>query len=114
LSNFDKDEIIKEEKAKLEACFKEIPENKKTVCAGLIENAAFMTATLIELQGYTNKYGVIEYTADGSGTKESPSVKSYNTMINRYSSVIKQLCDLLPAEQPKPKQDDLMNFMNKK
>lgn len=114
LSNFDKDEMISAEKEKLQNCFKEIPENKKKVCSGLIENAAFMTATLKELQGYSDKYGVIERTADGSGTKESPSVKSYNTMINRYCAVVKQLVDMLPAEQEKPRQDELLEFIKNK
>lgn len=113
-TNFEKDEVIADEIVKLSDCFKNIPTDKRKIVDGLISNAAFMFATLQELALYSDKYGVVEHTADGVGTKESSAIKSYNTMINRYNTVIKQLCDLLPDNNSlQESTDDLVDFIKK-
>jgi cysteinyl-tRNA synthetase len=65
----------------------------------LIEKAAFMSATLDELQEDINREGVVETYQNGanqSGVKKSSKVEVYNAMIKNYSGVMKQLTDLLP------------------
>lgn len=99
---------IKAEKKKLSSIFVDIPENKKRLAEKLIENAAFMAVTLEDLQEVIKDEGPISTFVNGNGfetVQEHPAQKSYNTMINRYSSVIKQLHELLPDS----KQDAVNN-----
>lgn len=98
----DKDTEIKKEIAKLNKIFKDIPEDKKKLCEGLIQNAAFMYVTLSELQQEVIKHGaMISYTS-GNGfdtIKDNPAQKAYTTMIARYSGIINQLSSLLPDQK---------------
>lgn len=103
-----KDEKILKEIEKLNAIFANIAEDKKSLCAKLIQNAAFMSVTLEELQEKINTEGAVMNFINGNGfvtIQEHPAQKSYNTMINRYSAVIRQLSDLLPDS----KQDVVLN-----
>lgn len=83
---------------------------------GLIEEAAFMRATLKELKESIDTNGPIDEMPQGeySILREHPALKSYNTMIQRYSHIIKQLTDLLPKEEQKVVDDGFDSFvMNK-
>lgn len=115
LDDISKDERIKKEIRKLNGLFKNIePKLKKTV-SSLIEKAAFMAVTLDDLQDHINENGVTEEYKNGEnqyGTKKSPQVEIYNTMIKNYSSIMKQLTDLVPKEAPKEKEDDFDEFVN--
>lgn len=108
-----KEALIKREKKKLTALYEEIPENKRKLVAGLIENAAFMKVTLEELQQQVNEEGAIILAKNGNGfdvSQEHPAQKSYNTMINRYTATIKQLAELLPEQkQGKSKLDEFLS-----
>ena len=42
--------------------------------------------------------------------RENPALKSYNTTIKNYTSVIKQLNDMLPVEDNNPKDDGFEKF----
>ena len=93
------DKRISAEIKKLNSIFKNISEDKKKLCKRLIENAAYMAVTLEDLQNIVREEGAVKTVINGNGfdtLQEHPAQKSYNTMINRYSSVIKQLQDLLP------------------
>ena len=59
-----------------------------------------MRITLDELRDCINKYGVIDEMCQGEYTilRESPYVKTYNTMIQRYTTVNDKLLALLPKE----------------
>lgn len=103
-----KNERISKEIEKLNAIFENIAEDKKVLCAKLIQNAAFMAVTLEELQEKINTEGAVLNYINGNGfetIQEHPAQKSYNTMINRYSAVVRQLSDLLPDS----KQDIVLN-----
>ena len=94
-----KDDRIKKEINKLKRIFKDINKDKKTLCAELIRNAAFMAVTLEDLQNDIMENGAIITGTNGNGfevVQENPAQRSYNTMINRYASIIKQLQELLP------------------
>lgn len=94
-----KSTAYRKELKKLNALFESIPENKKELCTKLIENAAYMSATLDELQAIVNEEGAVITTVNGNGfetTTEHPAQKSYNTTLKNYTSVIKQLTELLP------------------
>lgn len=103
-----RDERISEEIERLSEIFADIAANKKALCEKLIQNAAFMAVTLEDLQETIQEEGAVINFINGNGfetMQEHPAQKSYNTMINRYSSVIKQLQDLLPDN----KQDAVLN-----
>lgn len=109
------DKAVKKEIARLKKIFKTMPQDKAGLVSSLIGNAAFMSVTLGILQETINREGVISTYQNGEnqwGTKKSPEVEVYNTMIKNYMSAVKQLCDLLP-EGGSAKADELMNFVKR-
>ena len=68
-----------------------------------------MTVTLEDLQETINREGAVSEYQNGEnqwGTKKSPEVEIYNTMIKNHMTIIKQLSDLLPKAPPKPDGND--------
>ena len=45
--------------------------------------------------------------------RERPEVKIYISLTQRYSNIMKQLIDILPAEEKKEEADELLNFLNR-
>ena len=93
------------------AYFEAVPE-KQSMCLQLITNAVFMEEQLTKLQAEIREKGVVSEYKNGEnqyGTRKSPEVDVYNAMIKNYTSVIKQLGDLLP-EAPPPA-DELTQFL---
>ena len=115
LDKIQKDRLIKAELRKLNKFFKNIPDDKQKIIRGLKEQAAFMYATLVELQEIMNAEGTVELFEQGKQRmlREHPASKVYNAMIKNYSNVIKQLLDLLPKEEAKQTEDELMAFVKK-
>lgn len=92
---------INKEKKRLREIFKNIETNKTALIEKLIEEAAFQAVTLEETRELIKKTGVIEKYQNGAnqkGVKKSSAVEVYDKMVNTYSRIIKQLCDLLPAK----------------
>lgn len=90
---------IKREREKLAEVFAKMDENKRKTAEKLMDNAAFMAVTLEDLRDSINENGCVSEYQNGEnqkGTKKSPEVEVYNTMIKNYTTVIKTLCDLLP------------------
>lgn len=112
-----KEEQINQELKKLKRIFTKLDSRVKKAVENLMYNAAFMSVTLQELQKSINKNGVISEYKNGEnqfGTKKSPEVETYNTMIKNYSAIIKQLTDLLPKKpgDDPPKVDPFADFVN--
>lgn len=94
-----KEDEIKKELAKLKKIFSHIPESKMALVEKLIQNAAYMSITLDELQATVNKEGATLTSKNGNGfdiIQEHPANKAYTALIAKYSSVISQLQSLLP------------------
>lgn len=94
---------ITEEIKRINGILAKMEAKTKTAVKSLVENAAFMAVTLQELADTINKNGVTEKYQNGAnqhGLKKSSEVEVYNTMIKNYSSVMKQLTDLLPKAEP--------------
>ncbi|WHH60411.1 hypothetical protein [Petroclostridium sp. X23] len=109
----DKHKRISAEIKRLNSIFENIDESKLKIAKSLIENAAFMTVTLEDLQETINKDGVVSEYQNGEnqwGTKKSPEVEIYNTMIKNHSSIIKQLTELAPEDMIET--DELLNYIN--
>lgn len=111
-----KDEKIKKEIRRLTLLLKNIDNNTKKTISNLINNAAFMAITLDDLQIEINKNGIVSEYKNGEnqwGTKKSPEIEIYNTMVKNYSSIIKQLTDLLPKKSNQ-ESDGFEEFVNKR
>lgn len=108
----ERDKLIKKELAKLNKLFSDLPKNKLELCEGLIQNAAFMKVTLLDLQKEILENGAVIPCTSGNGfetIKDNPAQKAYTTMISRYTVIIKQLSDFLPEEQRASKLEALIN-----
>nr|DAT54025.1 MAG TPA: hypothetical protein [Caudoviricetes sp.] len=109
-----KDEKIKKEIRRLKRIYKKMDPDVKKATQSLIENAAFMAVTLEDLQEIINKEGVISEYQNGAnqwGTKKSPEVEVYNTMVKNHMAIIRQLTDLLPKEEAKEVDDGFEDFV---
>ena len=104
-----KEEIIKSEKRKLTGICSKIEKKTKKAVESLIDEAAFMAASLYELRkiieekGYTEEY---QNGANQKGVKKTSEIEIYNTMIKNYMATVKQLTDLIPKDAGKPEQAD--------
>lgn len=99
-----KEQRIKAENIRLKSTFKELDENKKRIVMPLIQKAAFMHVELEELQAVIEVKGCVCEYKNGEnqyGTKKSPEVDVYNTMIKNYTVIIKTLAELAPAAPKK-------------
>ena len=103
-----KETLINREINRLTNLFKDIDANKRLTAKGLIEEASFMKATLQELKEMIDKQGPIDEMPQGeySILREHPALKSYNTMVQRYTNIINQLTNLHPKEEIKKEVDD--------
>ncbi|MCA0754916.1 hypothetical protein KP806_07625 [Paenibacillus sp. N4] len=100
-----KETRIKKEYNRLRKLFKEIPRDRLDAVSSLVKNAAFMTITLEDLQESINVKGAITEYKNGEnqyGTKKSPEVEVYNTMVKNHASIMRQLTDLIPEFDPTP------------
>lgn len=116
MANLDKNKRIKKEIQKYRKIFRDIDEDRKKAVEKLIENVAFMTATLEDLQEEINENGYIEEYQNGEfqcGYKESAAVKVYNSLIRNYNTSIKQILDQLPDTAP-ANTDDFDEFLMQK
>ena len=104
----DKDTLVNREINRLTNLFKDIDANKRLTAKGLIEEASFMKATLQELKVMIDEDGPIDEMPQGeySILREHPALKSYNTMVQRYTNIINQLTNLHPKEDVKKEVDD--------
>lgn len=103
---------IRTEKKRLNTLLTDLTQDKKKAAEGLIDECAFMRATLKQLRNYIDKHGILDEMAQGSYsiTRESPAVRTYNTMVQKYSAVCKQLFDMLPVKKPEAADDGFDDF----
>lgn len=77
-----------------------VPDEKKHIAEKLAQEIAFMAVTLDKLKADITERGAVELFKQGKQEflRESPALKAYNTTIQRYSLLYKQLTDLLPKQ----------------
>jgi len=115
LSKQKQNEMIKTEKERLNEICKDLSEDKKRKASrDLIARIAFMTITLEILEDEIKTKGPTYLFKQGAQQMliESPSQKSYNAMINRYTSAYDKLFSLLPKDVPKEESDGFDEFIN--
>ena len=95
----------------LRKVFEAINDEKSKLALSLLDKAEFLEETLQELKARVKLDGVVTEMCQGDYTieRENPALKSYNTTVKNYTSVIKQLNDMLPTEE-KPKDDGFEKF----
>lgn len=95
----------------LRKVFEKTNDNRCKLALSLLDKAEFMEDTLEELQIKVKLDGVVTEMCQGDYTieRENPALKSYNTTIKNYSSVVKQINDMLPIEN-KPQDDGFESF----
>lgn len=100
--NHEKLKQIRKEKTRLNKLFAEVDEKKRKVVDGLVEECAFMRAELTELREFIIVNGVVDEMPQGNYSiiRESPYVRTYHTMIQRYTTAMKELLALLPKNAP--------------
>jgi|SRR5699024_8390966 len=108
----DKDKRIRKETNRLNRIFEEFPQTQKDIANGLVEEVAFMRITLEDLKVEININGIIDVMPQGdySITRESPAVKTYNTMVQRYNTVCKELFNLIPKQEFVDYDDEFERF----
>jgi hypothetical protein len=100
LSKKAQDELIGKEIERLTDIFKNLSEDKMRAAKRLIERVAFMTITLEILEDTIKTKGPTYLFKQGAQQMyiENPAQKSYNAMINRYTSAYEKLFNLLPKQ----------------
>ena len=113
----EKEKEIKQEINRFNGFLKEIEPKVKKGVKSLIDNVAYMAVTLRELRGDINQEGLITEYQNGEnqfGTKKSPKVEIYNTMVKNYTSSFKTLLDLLPKNKEQIIDDGFEEFVESK
>lgn len=97
LTELDKDKRIRRELNKFRKFIKDLELNEKNMAMNMVSELAFMKVTLEDLKKEVNDNGVVTEMPQGdySITRENPALKSYNTMIQRYNSTLKQLDEFI-------------------
>ena len=97
----------------LKEILEKVPEDKKAIAGRIADELIFMQDTLTDLKKQIKEYGTVEQFIQGKQQflRESPALKSYNTTIQRYSALYKQLTDLLPKEQEAEKANAIYDFI---
>ena len=103
---------IKKERDRLFDLFKGLDENKLTLCASLIDRAAFITVSLEDLEAELNEYGWTETYTNGrnqEGVKKSANAEAHISLTKNLNATIKQLLDLVPPAQKASRLQEMMN-----
>lgn len=97
----------------LEAILERIPEDKKYIGRKLIDELVFMQDTLTQLKRKIKENGTEEEFIQGKQNfvRESTALKSYNTTVQRYSTLYKQLTDLMPKSVEAEKSNAVYDFL---
>lgn len=100
----------------LKNVFEKQDDNKSKLALSLLDKASFLEETLKKLKEIIEEEGVITEMCQGAYIidRENPALKGYNTTIKNYSSVIKQITDMLPNNDEEPKDDGFDSFGDKK
>ncbi len=109
------DEQICEDIQQLDKLVELVPDDRKPIAEKLVKELAFMSKTLDELKATVEEHGAVDLFKQGSQEflRESPALKAYNTTIQRYSLLYKQLTDLLPKQQPDNTDSALYDFLQR-
>ena len=92
---------------------KKIPEDKRYIGEKLITELTFMERTLYRLREQIIETGEVEHFQQGKQDflRESPALKAYNTTVQRYSVMYRQLTDLMGKSSEAEKSNAVYDFL---
>lgn len=105
--------MTKTDLRELNKIINQVPEDKRPVAKQLVSEIKFMAQTMDDLKAKIEEYGTVELFENGKQKflRENPACKTYNTMVARYSTLYKQLTDLLPKSAPVQPENALLDFI---
>jgi hypothetical protein len=108
LSKKVQNELILKEVDRLNSIFIDLTEAQRETAKELIERVAFMTVQLEILEDAIKTKGPTYLFKQGTQKMiiENPSQKSYNTMMNRYTTAYDKLFNLLTKMEDQQNSDD--------
>ena len=100
-------------KTSFDDVLKKIPEDKRYIGEKLIEELTFLEGTLSRLKSQILEDGELEHFQQGKQDflRESPALKSYNTTVQRYSVMYRQLTDLMGKSTEAEKSNAVYDFL---
>ena len=103
---------ISREMKQVKKLLKFIPKDRQAIANNIFNELSFIERTLTKLKQQVDEEGVITLFKQGKQEfiRENPALKAYNTTIQRYSLLYKQLVDLLPPAGDGA-EDELLNFL---
>ncbi|HBF5768650.1 TPA: hypothetical protein KOS82_003558 [Clostridioides difficile] len=111
----EKEKKIKQEVSRLKKNYKDLEKEKVKNLDGLINEAAFLKISLEGTREILTKEGLTEIFKQGKQEfeRERLQVKIYLNFMKLYSSVMKQLIDIIPSDKKQEEEDKLIEFMKK-
>lgn len=111
----EKEKKIKQEVGRLKKNYKDLEKEKVKILDGLVNEAAFLKISLEETREILTKEGLTEIFKQGKQEfeRERLQVKIYLNFMKLYSSVMKQLIDIIPNNVKQEEEDELIAFMKK-
>jgi len=94
----------------INAAIDDLAPEKKIIAKRLCNEINFLRDTLAKLKEEVKEHGII-VTGVRGGKFENPALKSYNTTVQRYGVLYKQLIDLFPRQSEETPKDELFEFM---
>lgn len=109
------DARIKKEKSKIKRLYKNMAPERLESAEKLIERAAYMVVSLEDMEKIISRDGLVIEMQQGDYTIERahPLLTPYNAMVKNYSSVVKQLNEMIPEEDAKLAGQSLLQFITK-
>ncbi|MCL2766683.1 MAG: hypothetical protein FWD21_03260 [Peptococcaceae bacterium] len=86
---------------------------RRSIAYNLCREIRFVYLTLERLRKEIENGDVVSIFRQGEQEflRENPALKSYTNLIPKYSSLYKQVNDLLPAANPHDKESELQTFL---
>lgn len=90
-----------------------IPEDKRAIAEDIMKELIFIDETMAELKKTIKEDGVMVHFKNGSQEfdRENPALKQYNSFVQRYGSLYKQLTDLMGKTQEAENSNAVYDFV---
>ena len=110
----NKEAMIKKELKKIKSIYKDLDLKRKKNAESLMNSAAFMAVSMMELEHIINLKGYTEEYQNGAnqkGIKKCSEVEIYKKLAKNYLSYLKHLEDMLQKSVGQTKSDELIDFL---
>lgn len=82
----------------LKSTIESVPEERRALASNVVSELIWMSGMLDTLKNKADEIGPLDFFVQGeqSMLRENPALKSYNTTIKNYATLLSKLTDLLP------------------